>query len=137
MPGSLNFDNCSFDYMGCVFKAMYTVSGSINIYGGHVEGIGSDDENHTKRTRFPGDPKDWGFICYYNTSNAQYKLQFNMKDTVFYLINCGSSDNGKRFGSALSYSLTSFDQTAATQQNLLVNLEDVNFEGMTSAFNEN
>lgn len=138
LSGSLTFDNCSFDYMGCAIKAMYTVTGNINIIGGHIEGIGYENPQNNIRTRFPGVSKDWGYICYYDTSNPNYKLMLNISDTTFYLVDVGTSDNGKRFGSALAFTdLGNFNQLATAQQNLIVNLKDVNFEGMATGFNEN
>lgn len=137
---TLNFFNCSFDYMGCAFKAMYTNTGSINLYGGHIEGMGYINPDNNMRTRFPGDAKDWGYICYYDASNASYKMQFNAYGTLLYLVNTGTSDSGKRFGSKISSTytdLSNFNSSVSTQQNLIVTLTDVNFSGVLYALNNN
>ena len=77
-----NFLSCSFDFHGCVFDIESYQQPKINLFGGHIEGIGiSSEQILTNKNNTDG----YGCVCYNNTSYIYGLTRLNLYGTEFYL----------------------------------------------------
>lgn len=84
----MNFNNCSFDFNGCVFDVESYAGSKINILGGHIEGVGITNEQILTNIN---NTIGFGCICYNNIDDIYARSRFNIFGTCEYNVSNGNA----------------------------------------------